>query len=73
MAIVPSSSSQSLEQEQEDTQLSKDQAFSEFLITELNKRYDLRPRAGPGRPPKATATIEPTISLFRLKPHHLKL
>lgn len=50
-----------MEQEQEDTQLSKYQAFSKFLIAELNKIYDLRPIVGPGRNPKATTTIEPAV------------
>lgn len=61
MEIVPTSSSQSFEQEQGDTQLSKYQAFSKFFIAELNKRYDLRPRSGPGRTPKYTTIIEPAI------------
>ena len=48
MAIVPSSSPQSFEKEPGDAQISKYLAFSEFLIVELNKRYDLRPRSVPG-------------------------
>lgn len=61
MEIVPSSSPQSFEQEQGDAQLSKYLAFFEFLIAELNKRYDLRPRSGPSRTSKYTTIIEPTI------------
>ena len=47
------------QQDQDSLQASKYHAFSEFLIVELNKRYDLRPRPSPGRPPKETPTIEP--------------
>lgn len=65
MAILSTSSSQYFEQEQGDAQISKYQAFSEFLIAELNKRYDLRPRLGPCRPPKSTTTIEPAIKSIR--------
>lgn len=61
MEIVPTYSSQSFEQKQGDTQLSKYQAFSEFLIVGLNKIYYLRPRSGPGRPPKSTTIIEAAI------------
>ena len=61
MEIVPSSSPQSFEQEQGDAQLSKYLAFFEFLIAELNKRYDLRPISSPSRPSKSTTIIELAI------------
>lgn len=61
MEIVPSSSPQSFEQEQGDAQLSKYQVFFEFLIVELNKRYDLRPRSSPWRPSKCATIIELAI------------
>ena len=48
-------------QDQEDSQISKYNAFSEFLITEWNRRYDLRPRSRPGRPPKSPTINEPQI------------
>jgi len=65
MAIVPSSSPQYFEKEKGDAQLSKYQAHSEFLIVELNKRYDLRPRSGPGRPSKSTTIIETAIKSIK--------
>lgn len=35
--------------------------FSEFLIVEIKRRYDLRPRVGFGRPSKDPITIEPQV------------
>jgi len=46
-------------QDQEDSQISKYQALSEFLIAKLNRRYDLRPRSGPSRPLKNPIVSEP--------------
>ena len=57
--IIPLSQQNQVQEDQESSQVSKYHAFSEFLIVELNKRYDLRPRPGPGRPPKETPIIEP--------------
>lgn len=65
MAIVPSSSPQSFEQEQGDAQISKYQAFSKFLIAKLNKRYDLRPISSLGRPSKSTTIIELAIKSIK--------
>jgi len=52
--------SQSSQQDQEDSQISKYQAFSKFLIRKLNRR-DLRTRLGPSRPPKNPIVNEPHI------------
>jgi len=57
--IIPLSQHEKVQQDQESSQVSKYHAFFEFLIAELNKIYDLRPRPGLGRPPKETPTIEP--------------
>ena len=65
-AIVPHPSNQS-SQNQQDNQISKYQAFFEFLIGELNRRYDLRPRAGPSRPPKGPIQNEPQIKSVEIQ------
>lgn len=57
--IIPLSQQNQVQEDQESSQVSKYHAFSEFLIAELNKRYDLRPRPNLGRPPKETPIIEP--------------
>lgn len=64
--IVPHPSNQSSEN-QEDNQISKYQAFFKFLIGELNRRYNLRPRAGPGRPTKGPIQNEPQIKSVETK------
>lgn len=46
--IIPLSQHEQVQQDQESSQVSKYHAFSEFLIAELNKRYDIRPRPSPG-------------------------
>jgi len=56
--IIPLSQQNQVQEDQESSQVSKYHAFSKFLIAELNKRYDLRPRPGPGRPPKEAPIIE---------------
>jgi len=56
--MIPLSQQNQVQEDQESSQVSKYHAFFEFLIAELNKRYDLRPRYGPGRPPKETPIIE---------------
>lgn len=55
------------QQNQENSQVSKYRAFSEFLIIELNTRYDLRPRPGPGRPPKNMDVNERPIKTTETK------
>jgi len=57
--IIFLSQHEQVQQDQESSQVSKYHVFYEFLIVELNKRYDLRPRPGPRRPPKETPTIKP--------------
>jgi len=57
--IIPLSQHEKVQENQEALQVSKYHAFIEFLIVELNKIYDLRPRPGPGRPPKEPPKIEP--------------
>ena len=59
--IIPLSQQNQVQEDQEASQVSKYHAFSEFLMVELNKRYDLRPRPGLRRPPKETPIIEPRI------------
>ena len=58
-AIIPLSQQNQVQEDREASRVSKYHAFSKFLIAELNKRCDLRPRPGPGRPPKETPVIEP--------------
>ena len=60
-SIVPIPQIQTIQEYQDTSQVSKYQVFSEFLIVELNRRYDLRPRAGPCRPPKNPVIIEPQV------------
>ena len=60
-ATVPIPQNQIPQDDQENSQVSKYQDFSKFLINELNRRYDLRPRAGPRRPPKNPVIIETQI------------
>ena len=63
IVIIPLSEQNQVQEDQEASQVSKYHAFSEFLIAELNKRYDLRPRPGPRRPPKETLIIEPRTKI----------
>ena len=63
-SIIPLSQLKQVQEDQESSQVSKYHAFSEFLIIKLNKRYDLRPRPGLGRPPKEPPTIEPRTKVF---------
>lgn len=65
-AIVPRPSNQS-SQNQEDNQISKYQSFYDFLIGELNRRYDIRPKEGPSRPPKGPIQNEPQIKSIENK------
>ena len=58
-AIVPINQNQPLVQNKESSQVDKYQAFSELLIVELNRRYDLRPRKGHGRPVKKVNVDDP--------------
>jgi len=57
--VIPLTQQNQVQEDQESSQASKYHAFSKFLIAELNKRYDLRPRPGSGKPPKETPVIEP--------------
>lgn len=57
--LIPLTQQNQVKEDQESSQVSKYHAFSEFLIAELNKIYDPRPRPGPGRPSKETPVIEP--------------
>lgn len=57
--IVPLSQNKKIQEDHESSQVSKYHAFSEFLIVELNKRYDLRPILGPGKNLKEPPSIEP--------------
>ena len=66
--IVPINQDQHLAQNQESSQVSKYQAFSEFLIVELNRRYVLRPRQGPGRPIKKVTFDEPQVKATEIPP-----
>ena len=59
-AIISLPSNQS-SLDHDNSQISKFQAFSEFLIVYLNRTYDLRPREGSGRPPKIRIINEPHI------------
>lgn len=56
--IIPLSQQKQVQEDQEPSQVSKYHAFYEFLIAELNKRYDPIPRSGPGRPLKEPPRIE---------------
>ena len=49
--MIPLSQQNQVQEDQESLQVSKYHAFFEFLIVELNKRYDLRPRPSLARPP----------------------
>ena len=57
--IIPLSQNKKVQEDQKSSQVSKYHAFSKFLIADFNKRFDLRPRVGPVRPPKEYPTIEP--------------
>lgn len=48
IVIIPLTQQNQVQEDQESSQVSKYHALSEFLIAELNKRYDLRPRPGLG-------------------------
>lgn len=58
-SIVPISQDQPLSQNKESSQVSKYQVVYEFLIAELNRRYGLRPKQGPGRNVKNVTFGEP--------------
>jgi len=66
-AIIPVSNDQALIQNKETSQVYKYQAFSEFLIAKLNRRYDLRPRPDPSRPTKNVTINEPPIKTIETK------
>ena len=65
--IIPISQDQPLIQNQENSQISKYQAFYDFIIAELNRRYDLRPRPGPSRPIKLVTFDEPQVKSVETK------
>lgn len=59
IVMIPLLHQNQVQEDQESSPVSKYHAFSQFLIAELNKRYDLRPRPSLGRPPMETPIIEP--------------